>query len=54
LRGSISKFLDTENAHIYWMRDQPHDLVISMNFGRAATKRFAGDGEVDTAFFVSQ
>jgi hypothetical protein len=30
--------LDTENAHIYWMRDQRHDLVISMNFGRAANK----------------
>jgi hypothetical protein len=32
--------LDTENAHIYWMRDQRHDLVISMNFGRAANKAF--------------
>jgi uncharacterized protein DUF6352 len=30
--------LDTENAHLYWMRDQRHDLVISMNFGRAANK----------------
>jgi uncharacterized protein DUF6352 len=32
--------LDTENAHLYWMRDQRHDLVISMNFGRAANKAF--------------
>jgi Family of unknown function (DUF6352) len=32
--------LDTENAHLYWMRDQKHDLVISMNFGRAANKAF--------------
>jgi hypothetical protein len=32
--------LDTENAHIYWMRDQRHDLVISMNFGRAANQAF--------------
>jgi hypothetical protein len=32
--------LDTENAHIYWMRDQRHDLVISMNFGRAANRAF--------------
>jgi hypothetical protein len=32
--------LDTENAHIYWMRDQRHDLVISLNFGRAANQAF--------------
>jgi hypothetical protein len=32
--------LDTENAHAYWQRDQRHDLVISMNFGRAANKAF--------------
>jgi hypothetical protein len=32
--------LDTENAHLYWMRDQRHDLVISMNFGRAANQAF--------------
>ena len=32
--------LDAENAHLYWMRDQRHDLVISMNFGRAANKAF--------------
>jgi hypothetical protein len=32
--------LDAENAHLYWMRDQRHDLVISMNFGRAASKAF--------------
>ncbi|HZT61960.1 MAG TPA: DUF6352 family protein [Burkholderiales bacterium] len=32
--------LDTENAHVYWIRDQRHDLVISMNFGRAANAAF--------------
>ncbi len=32
--------LDTENAHLYWTRDQRHDLVISMNFGRAANYAF--------------
>ena len=32
--------LDAENAHIYWTRDQRHDLVISMNFGRAANQAF--------------
>jgi len=32
--------LDTENAHLYWMRDQRHDLVISLNFGRAANAAF--------------
>jgi hypothetical protein len=32
--------LDTENASAYWQRDQRHDLVISMNFGRAANKAF--------------
>ncbi len=32
--------LDTENAHVYWQRDQRHDLVISMNFGRAANQAF--------------
>jgi hypothetical protein len=32
--------LDTENASIYWMRDQRHDLVISLNFGRAANQAF--------------
>ena len=32
--------LDTENAQAYWPRDQRHDFVISMNFGRAANKAF--------------
>jgi hypothetical protein len=32
--------LDTENAHAYWQRDQRHDFVISMNYGRAANKAF--------------
>ena len=32
--------LDTENAHAYWQRDQRHDFVISLNFGRAANKAF--------------
>lgn len=32
--------LDTENADAYWQRDQRHDFVISLNFGRAANKAF--------------
>ena len=32
--------LDTENAAMYWLRDQRHDFVISLNFGRAASKAF--------------
>src|SRR5258708_4921543 len=32
--------LDAENAEAYWLRDQRHDFVISMNFGRAANKAF--------------
>ncbi len=32
--------LDTENARAYWLRDQRHDFVISMNFGRAANNAF--------------
>jgi uncharacterized protein DUF6352 len=32
--------LDTENAQLYWARDQRHDLVISLNFGRAANAAF--------------
>ena len=32
--------LDTENARAYWQRDQRHDFVISLNFGRAANKAF--------------
>jgi hypothetical protein len=32
--------LDTENAPAYWQRDQRHDFVISLNFGRAANKAF--------------
>src|SRR2546427_8823023 len=32
--------LDTENASSYWLRDQRHDFVISMNFGRAANRAF--------------
>ena len=32
--------LDTENAQNYWLRDQRHDFVIGMNFGRAANKAF--------------
>ena len=30
--------MDTENAQAYWLRDQRHDFVISLNFGRAANK----------------
>ena len=32
--------LDTENAQAYWLRDQRHDFVISLNFGRAANRAF--------------
>ena len=32
--------LDADNANLYWTRDQRHDLVISLNFGRAANKAF--------------
>jgi hypothetical protein len=32
--------LDADNAQLYWLRDQRHDFVISMNFGRAANKAF--------------
>jgi len=32
--------LDTENAEIYWLRDQRHDLVISLNHGRASVAAF--------------
>jgi hypothetical protein len=32
--------LDTENAQDYWPRDQRHDFVIGMNFGRAANTAF--------------
>jgi Family of unknown function (DUF6352) len=27
--------LDTDNGTLYWLRDQRHDLVISLNYGRA-------------------
>jgi hypothetical protein len=32
--------LDTDNAPMYWLRDQRHDFVISLNFGRAANQAF--------------
>lgn len=32
--------LDAENAQAYWLRDQRHDFVISLNFGRAANRAF--------------
>jgi uncharacterized protein DUF6352 len=32
--------LDAENAPMYWLRDQRHDFVISLNFGRAANQAF--------------
>ena len=32
--------LDTENAQMYWLRDQRHDFVVSLNFGRAANQAF--------------
>ena len=44
--------LDADNAHLYWMRDQRHDLVISMNFGRAANKAFCRVMEKWIAHFL--
>jgi hypothetical protein len=32
--------LDAENAALYWLRDQRHDFVVSLNFGRAANDAF--------------
>jgi Family of unknown function (DUF6352) len=32
--------LDVENAPMYWLRDQRHDFVVSLNYGRAANKAF--------------
>lgn len=32
--------LDAENAALYWSRDQRHDFVISLNFGRAANQAY--------------
>lgn len=32
--------LDIDNAQAYWARDQRHDFVIGMNFGRPANKAF--------------
>jgi hypothetical protein len=33
--------LDRDNAHMYWLRDQRHDFVISVNYGRAALAALA-------------
>jgi hypothetical protein len=33
--------LDRDNAHLYWLRDQRHDFVISVNYGRAALAALA-------------
>ena len=32
--------LDAENAQMYWLRDQHHDFVMSLNYGRAANRAF--------------
>ena len=32
--------LDAENAEMYWLRDQRHDFVMSLNHGRAANRAF--------------
>ena len=32
--------LDSGNAELYWLRDERHDFVISMNHGRAAVAAF--------------
>jgi len=44
--------LDAENANLYWIRDQRHDLVISLNFGRAANKAFCRVMEKWIAHFL--
>ena len=33
--------LDRDNAQLYWLRDQRHDFVISVNYGRAALAALA-------------
>ncbi|HSD55341.1 MAG TPA: DUF6352 family protein, partial [Burkholderiales bacterium] len=33
--------LDRDNAHMYWLRNQRHDFVISVNYGRAALAALA-------------
>ena len=33
--------LDAENAQMYWLRDQRHDFVMSLNHGRAANRAFS-------------
>ena len=33
--------LDRDNAQMYWLRDQRHDFVISVNYGRAALAALA-------------
>ena len=45
--------LDTDNAHLYWVRDQRHDLVISMNFARAANQAFCRVMEKWIAHFLA-
>ena len=45
--------LDTDNAHLYWVRDQRHDLVISMSFARAANQAFCRVMEKWIAHFLA-
>jgi hypothetical protein len=44
--------LDAENAQLYWLREQRHDFVISMNFGRAANQAFCRVMEKWIAHFL--
>jgi hypothetical protein len=41
MRAVSLDVLDRENAHLYWLRDQRHDFVISVNHGRAAIAALA-------------
>lgn len=40
LAGVDLDVLDSDNAAAYWPRDQRHDFVVGMNFGRAANRAF--------------
>jgi hypothetical protein len=41
LRSSVLDVLDESNAAVYWERDQRHDLVLAVNFGRAGLAALA-------------
>ncbi|MGC2518028.1 MAG: DUF6352 family protein [Burkholderiales bacterium] len=45
--------LDAGNAQDYWLRDQRHDFVVSMNFGRAANSAFSRVAEKWVRHFLA-